>query len=166
MLKITSFRGLALATGVGCIVLAAAAMAADAPRWGGGRSADGAASGPHMVAGRMFAKIDANHDGKVTRAEADAFMKARAAEIDANHDGKVSVDEIKAFIQKQRDERLAERLARMDDNGDGTVTVDEFAAAGTWRLARLDRDGSGAIEPNRMHHRWHARFRPDMAPRN
>jgi hypothetical protein len=166
MLKIASFRGLAVAAGVGCIVLTAAALAADAPKWAGGRTADAATPGPRMVAARMFAEIDANHDGRITRVEADAFMKARAAEIDANHDGKISADELKAFIQKQRDKRLAERLTRMDENGDGTVTVDEFASAGTWRLARLDRDGSGTIELNRTHHRWHPRARPGMAPHN
>jgi EF-hand domain pair/EF hand len=131
--------------------------------------ADSHAMGPdggHGHWGRwMFLEMDANHDGKVTQAEIEAFEAARAAEIDANHDGKITADEIQAFREKERAKREAARLARMDTNGDGTVSVQEYEAAQTWRLARMDRNGDGTIDEQDMHmpdgggmhhrhHRW------------
>jgi len=118
--------------------------------------------GGHGHWGRwMFQEMDANHDGKVTQAEIEAFESARAAEIDANHDGKITADEIQAFREKERTKREAARLARMDSNGDGTVSVQEYEAAQTWRLARMDRNGDGTIDGQDMrggggmHHRHH-----------
>jgi Ca2+-binding EF-hand superfamily protein len=146
MLKSLSNRRVAGALIAGCVALAAGAVFADAPR----AAQDGARS-MHRSVHRIFGEMDANHDGKVTRAEADAFQKARAAEIDTNKDGKISVDEFKAFIQKQRDKRLAERLARMDRNGDGTVTAQEFEEAGMWNIARFDRNGDGVIDVKDHH---------------
>jgi Ca2+-binding EF-hand superfamily protein len=162
MLKMLSNRRVAGALIAGGVALAAGAVFADAPR-----AAHDKSSGMHRGVHRIFGEMDANHDGKVTRAEADAFQKARAAEIDANKDGKISVDEFKAFIEKQRDKRLAERLARMDRNGDGTVTSQEFEDAGMWSIARFDRNGDGVIDVKdyhgRMFHHAHDRMQP---PRN
>ena len=129
--------------------------------------ADSPAMGPDGGHGRwggwMLKEMDANHDGKVTQAEIDAFEAARAAEIDANHDGKITPDEVKAFREAQRAKREAERFARMDTNGDGSVSVQEYEAAQTWRLARMDRNGDGTIDAQDMrmgdgggmHHRHH-----------
>ena len=111
----------------------------------------------------MFQEMDANHDGKVTQAEIDAFEAARTAEIDANHDGVITADEIQAFREKERAKRQAAMLARMDTNGDGKVSVQEYEAAQTWRLARMDRNGDGTIDEQDMqmrdgggmHHRHH-----------
>ena len=101
----------------------------------------------------MFQEMDANHDGKVTQAEIDAFEAARAAEIDTNHDGKITADELQAFHEKEKAKREAAMLARMDTNGDGTVSVQEYEAAQTWRLARMDRNGDGTIDEQDMHMR-------------
>jgi hypothetical protein len=147
------------------LVIAAAGIAT----FVGTRSfADNHAMGPdggHGHWGRwMFQEMDANHDGKVTQAEIEAFETARAAEIDANHDGKITADEIQTFREKQRAKREAARLARMDSNGDGTVSVQEYQAAQTWRLARMDRNGDGTIDEQDMRGRdgggMHHRHRP------
>jgi Ca2+-binding EF-hand superfamily protein len=78
---------------------------------------------------RHFAKLDANRDGFVTKAEADAMnaqrMQKRSAKraerrstrfdrIDANHDGSISHAE---FAAKQA--RHQQRVAARDRNGDG-----------------------------------------------
>ena len=160
MLKSLSTRHVAGALIAGCVALAAGAVLADAPHFRHGAQT----MRPHGVMGRVFSEMDTNHDGKVTRAEADAFMKARAAEIDTNKDGKISADEFKAFLQKQRDKRLAERLARMDENGDGTVTVQEFENAGMWGIARFARGGDGTINVDGHGARMFHRHMP--APRN
>lgn len=149
MLKTLSTRRVAGALIAGCVALAAGAVFADAPHFRQGHVA-----GPHTNMGRIFSEMDTNHDGRISRAEAEAFMKARAAEIDTNKDGKISLAEFKAFLQKQRDKRLAARLARFDENGDGTVTVQEFENAGMWRIARFSRHGDD--HGRRMYHRYMA----------
>jgi Ca2+-binding EF-hand superfamily protein len=44
---------------------------------------------------RMFARLDANKDGAITKAEFDASAKARFRAADANQDGVLSGDELK-----------------------------------------------------------------------
>lgn len=43
--------------------------------------------------GRMFARLDMNHDGYITPDEIDAMSAKRFAHMDANHDGVVTPDE-------------------------------------------------------------------------
>ena len=71
----------------------------------------------------MFAKIDANNDGKLEREEMmrfhggpppEAFAMMIAHHADANDDGKVTAAEWKAHV------------AEMDKNGDGTLSADEM----------------------------------------
>lgn len=132
----------ALMAGTGALVVGAAL--AQGPM--GGPAGPSYAGGPHFGISRLFTDMDANKDGKVTRAEVESFTKARAAEIDADKDGKITPAELRAFIDKQRERRIAERLARADKDGDGTVTVKEFEEAANWYIARFDRNGDGVIE--------------------
>ncbi|MEO5613127.1 MAG: EF-hand domain-containing protein [Sphingomicrobium sp.] len=86
-----------------------------------------AAVGDHVR--KMFARVDANRDGYITKAEGEAMrgqMHQKMAEhkmaraksggamfdrLDANHDGSISRAEF--------DAAHAQRMARMDSNGDG-----------------------------------------------
>lgn len=89
-----------------------------------------------------FDKVDANHDGKVTREEADAARKVMAAAMggrrqgrmegavaerlrsaDKDSDGAISAEEAQALPM------LAERFAKLDANGDGKLTREEMKAA-------------------------------------
>lgn len=57
-----------------------------------------------------FASADANHDGKLTREEADAKMPMVARnfdQIDKSHKGYVTLEDVQAFSR----ERMAERRA-------------------------------------------------------
>jgi hypothetical protein len=109
-----------------------------------------------------FARLDANHDGFVTREEAEAGRPARPEgaasmgagrggwrgggggtmfarfggrgfdEMDANHDGKVSLAEVQAFATAIFD--------RFDTNKDGTISPEERQAAReAFRAARQGR---------------------------
>lgn len=49
----------------------------------------------------MFEQLDANHDGSITKAEAErsADLKARFDKLDANRDGKISAQEYAKGVQ-------------------------------------------------------------------
>lgn len=53
----------------------------------------------------MIKKMDTDGNGKVSKAEHDAFQVARFKETDANNDGSVTADEIEAYQLKKRQER-------------------------------------------------------------
>jgi hypothetical protein len=65
----------------------------------------------HRGHGDMFARLDANHDGVVTREEATAAALARFDRADTNHDGKIDQSEI-AAMKAKAESRMTERRAR------------------------------------------------------
>lgn len=82
-----------------------------------------------------FAKIDANHDGKVDKAEWESFMMAFLknkreqfndlfTQADTNKDGKLSRDEA-----KKANPLLAEHFTKIDTNKDGFLSAPEIRAA-------------------------------------
>ncbi|RST29685.1 hypothetical protein HMF7854_01715 [Sphingomonas ginkgonis] len=80
-------------------------------RGGHGRGgADGESRGRGMggmggMGARLFAMADANGDGRVTLAEAQAAALAHFDMMDANHDGLLTPDERQAMRQKMMDMR-------------------------------------------------------------
>lgn len=75
--------------------------------------------------GEMMAKMDANHDGKISKAELTAALDARFARMDANHDGKLTKED----WALNREARLDERFAAMDADHNGQISKAEFKAA-------------------------------------
>jgi len=117
---------------------------------------------------KMFARLDANHDGFITAAEVDAMqaqraerIKARAdrfdpskafARLDANHDGKITPEEIQAVRNKRAAAKGGQPaaahansfrglFARADANKDGAVTAAEFNLVGEQLKARMEKAG-------------------------
>lgn len=80
----------------------------------------------------MFARVDANRDGFVTQAEAQAFRGGASAERGDN-----------------RGERREARFARLDANRDGSISRDEFFA----RAERADRAEGGERRGRRAERR-------------
>src|SRR3546814_14753815 len=83
-----------------------AAHAARAEKWGDGKRGDRKIMrGHHMghgeMRGDMFAKLDANSDGKVTKAEFTAKPLEMFGKADANKDGTVTPEERKAAWEKK-----------------------------------------------------------------
>lgn len=104
---------------------------------------------PH--GGFDFATLDADKDGKVTKAEVEAFRAAKVKEIDANADGKISADELAApRIAASTDRikaRSAEMVKKMDTDGDGLLSAAEMAARPGPEMLfdRIDANADGAV---------------------
>jgi len=116
--------------------------------------------------GKMFARMDTNHDGFISKDEVDALqakrqqrMEARAqrfdpskifARLDLNHDGKITVAEAEAA----RNQRIQAKggqpaqahaagftglFARADTDKDGVITQAEFDAMGQQIHTRMEK---------------------------
>lgn len=108
---------------------AAAVLAAATPVWaqqGGGLE-------------RLMA-MDANGDGAITRAEAQAARRAQFGRLDTDGDGYLTQAERSAAPMGAR------MLAQIPDpDSDGRVSRDEMMAAPYRGFDRLDADGDGTI---------------------
>lgn len=118
--------------------------------------------------GKMFARLDTNRDGFITKAEIDALEAKRSQRIekraegfnpdkifdrvDANHDGKITVAEEQAAHNARAQSKgkapaqanataFTGLFARADANKDGMVTRAEFDAIGNQLRARMEKVG-------------------------
>ena len=96
---------------------------------------------PGMPKGQFFERMDANKDGKVTLAEAEALGKTRFAELDKNKDNVLSPDELKGPHP---------RMQHADANGDGKITLAEATAKGQEMFARLDKNKDKVLTRDEM----------------
>jgi Ca2+-binding EF-hand superfamily protein len=112
----------------------------------------------------MFSKLDANHDGFITKDELSTVEAQRAQNIeeraakfdpskifdriDANHDGKITLAEVNALRSKRAGAAAGAQpqetsfkgiLAQADTNKDGVVTRAEFEVVGQQIKARMQR---------------------------
>lgn len=78
-----------------------------------------------------FDKADVNRDGRVTRAEFDAFRMAQFGQLDRNGDGVVSPADFPRLAKIRPDAyaQLTGMLDQADSNGDGAVSRDEMRTA-------------------------------------
>lgn len=124
-------------------------------------------------AGEMFARMDANKDGKIDQADRGAKRAQMFDRLDANKDGSVSRDEF-AAAEKARDGqgrggearqghgrkhgegRMGKRgggkrgmmmLRMADANKDGAISRDEFLAAHGKHFDMTDTNKDGKISP-------------------
>lgn len=116
--------------GVG-LVAAAAVMLAGA---GIADTMRGQGMGMMMGPGPMLdiAKVDADKDGKISKAEIEAYRAAELAAVDANKDGLLSAEELAAMHVRAMTERagaMAQRMVeRLDGDGDGLLSAAELAS--------------------------------------
>jgi Ca2+-binding EF-hand superfamily protein len=106
-------------------------------------------AGPH-IDGLMFAKMDKNADGVISRDEAAAFPRLvkHFDQIDTNHDGNISKEEMKAAHALKQ----AKHLKSMDVNNDGMISREE--AANSPRLVkhfdRIDTNKDGLLSKEEL----------------
>jgi Ca2+-binding EF-hand superfamily protein len=141
--------------------------------------------GPDRMQSRIFQQADADHDGRVTEAEAMAYADARLADADADKNGGVTPEELGTYLRAQmaahrpspasgRERRqpppqaqraMHNRMAMFfrvaDANRDGSVTLEELrpVAAALFRAADASGDSVLVLEELR-----HGPQRP-MGPR-
>jgi hypothetical protein len=66
-------------------------------------------------------------EGDVTRQQAIERADRMFARLDANHDGRVTADELHAMGENRRGEMRQHMFDRLDANHDGNISRDEFA---------------------------------------
>lgn len=100
---------------------------------------------------KHFKKLDADGDGKVTRAEHAEGAQKMFAKADGNGDGIVTASEMDAAKASYGDKPArtelssAEKIRVIDQNGDGQLTAAEHAAGSEAMFAKADSDGDGVL---------------------
>ncbi|MCJ0826398.1 EF-hand domain-containing protein [Luteimonas sp. 50] len=80
-----------------------------------------------------LARMDGDHDGRVSLPEYQAWMAYAFDAMDRDHDGVLAVSELpggrgQPVTRSQHRERLAAAFGRQDRNGDGSLDARELAA--------------------------------------
>lgn len=112
-------------------------------------------------ADRLLVRLDANADGKLTKAEFESEAAPRengrrggpSAErrlllfsfYDRNGDGVVETAEYEAGRAEEVEFAKRRRMHALDRNGDGKVMLEEYTADARFRFLRLDLDRDGRI---------------------
>lgn len=140
-------------------------------------------------AAKVFARLDANHDGKLDRSDREALraqrQQARFDRLDTNKDGQLSREEFMARPAPGADGAgMAGRRfghgrghgmmdgRKAEANGDRSLTQAEFVDAALRRFDRIDANHDGRITPDErqaarqaMHRGRHGRAgAPDALP--
>jgi Ca2+-binding EF-hand superfamily protein len=115
----------------------------------------GAASAQPSRRAGMLERLDANHDGKITREESAAARERMFKRLDRNADGAVDSQEIEQARQAIKDRaataeaRMSGQWRRMDKDGDGKVSAAEFQSRAVF-FDLADRNSDGTITGNEI----------------
>ena len=109
-----------------------------------------------------FAKIDTNHDGKLSSQEIAAWQRANAMaeimarnhalflQLDTNHDGQLSLQEFAQFHGDPPPANPAPMISHFDTNHDGVISIVEFRAGTLANFDRLDTNKDGVVDAAEM----------------
>ena len=109
-----------------------------------------------------FSRMDANHDGTVSKPEIENWQRGNAAQailarnhafflqLDTNHDGQLSPDEFAQFHAEPAAPNAAPMLQHFDTNHDGTISVVEFRAGTLANFDRMDVNKDGVVDAAEM----------------
>lgn len=94
---------------------------------------------------KLFDRIDANKDGKVTSTELEPIAAKRFMKEDANGDGSVSSAEIDAALKIAMEKRRDRILATMDTNKDGSISKAELDGFVEAMVKGADANADGGV---------------------
>jgi Ca2+-binding EF-hand superfamily protein len=89
---------------------------------------------------QFFERLDADKDGKITKAEYEAARAGEFKAADKNGDGSVSKEEFAAYGDQRRTDFVDRMFARLDKNSDGKLDAAELAAGRGKRGDRAEGD--------------------------
>ncbi len=144
--------------GISIFILAAAAVTAGSA-FAQPATPDAQTTQPHAHHGGRFAALDHNGDGYLDKSEVSGKLAENFDKIDANHDGKLSRDELRAAWKAHRGGHHHGHhghhghhmgLAAFDTDHDGRVSLAEFNAAMKMHFDRLDTNHDGYIDGSEM----------------
>ncbi len=97
-----------------------------------------------------YGMVDQNNDGRVSRAEYDAYRSGSYRYWDANSDGRISQAEYAncwyggGFYSKYNQAAYQPSYSAFDTNHDGYLSSSEYYSASAW--PGLDRNGDGIVD--------------------
>jgi len=108
-----------------------------------------ALSAPAALAGERghhgFDRLDADGDGRITRAEMEERRSRHFERMDADGDGRITVAELEASVRQRAARRAQKMMRHMDADGDGAVTPGELGRKHGGMFDKADKDNDGAI---------------------
>jgi Ca2+-binding EF-hand superfamily protein len=118
----------------------------------------GPGRGDRQGAAPIFRLMDADGDGKVSKAEFDAYRATQFKALDKNTDGALGREEYLALGELIRTQMIERRFAELDRNKDGKLTADELGArdgradeaATRRRFEALDKNKDGKLTPDEL----------------
>ena len=147
-----------LAAGAALIAIGGAAFAAQPGHGPMDRNADMTMADAQARSDAMFARMDANGDGRIDDADREARQQARFDRLDTNKDGALSPEEFAARGERmgRGDGECGHRghgmggmrggmMKMADANGDGAVDKAEFDAMHTQHFTMMDADNDGTV---------------------
>jgi Ca2+-binding EF-hand superfamily protein len=121
-----------------------AALAADAPK---------PLSPASQTLSDRMKTADTDHDGNVTKAEWQAFLKARFASFDKNNDGKLDAGEVTAMMATQPNPNnmtAADYIKPADKDGDGMISWQEYLDRSMGRFDAWDLNHDGTVSADEL----------------
>lgn len=117
---------------------------------------------PAHAATDLFAKMDANHDRRITAAEHAKAARGMFLAMDADRDGKVTAAEMTRAQRKVTGSKAggmgsAEKIRAIDGNRDGVLSAGEHEAGSELMFAVMDGDKDGRLT-RREYEAGHARL--------
>jgi len=94
---------------------------------------------------KVFGKIDADSDGKITLVEIKPKAERRLLRLDTDKNNEVSVAEIDVYLQKRLEQRRNQMLGRLDGDKNGVITMAELDKLVDAMFNGADADKNGGV---------------------